>query len=156
MRSPVMGPPSHSSLYHNYHRKKNTDPCWPFPYSTCKQCFIFCLFTDGLIRRPFCGIGRGKEDGGGVRSIVGAGMRKWPTEIHLNTHIHRCGYNSRHTVVTFISVFFHLLFWGSWIWTWENDHIPHQVRSRRFQRVFYMCPCMCGHFKIVEGKGEKI
>jgi len=63
-------------------------PCWPFPYSLL---FYFWLLTEWLIWRPFCGLGRGKKDGGGVCTTMGAGMRKWPSEIHSNTH--------RHTVI---------------------------------------------------------
>lgn len=41
---------------------------------------FFCLFTEWLRWGPFCRFRRGKEEGRGLCTPVGAGMRKWPTQ----------------------------------------------------------------------------
>lgn len=61
-----------------------------FPILPSSVCFsIPALLTEWRLRwRPFCRLERGKEDGGGVCTTMGAGMRKWPTwdsAIHTDT-----------------------------------------------------------------------
>lgn len=61
-------------------------PCWPFPYfqTVCVILFLTALRVADY-GNHFAVLGCGKEDGGGVSAIMGAGIRKWPTEINSDT-----------------------------------------------------------------------
>lgn len=96
--SHVMGPLPLFAFYRcdNQHHKKKILSLLTFPigYFHTACVILWCLFAERLIWRPFCRTRRGKEDGGANGTTVGAGMRKWPSEISLYIHTHRPGHRN--------------------------------------------------------------
>lgn len=101
--------------------------------------FFFYLLADRPMQRPFCPVRRGKEEGGGVCAAVGACTRKQPTWIRSNTHIDIDGKCTADIGLgDWKSHWSYFCYFGEWIWTWEDDQIPHKS-----SRIISKFNCVC-------------